>query len=55
MKVQKTKQLKPPTKVVKTKKESKSMRVKREDATRRFIHNRKEYFSQLDEFELECE
>lgn len=55
IKVQKTKQLKPPTKVVKTKKESKSMRVKREDATRRFIHNRKEYFSQLDEFELECE
>lgn len=55
IKVQKTKQLKPPAKVLKTKKETKSMRVKREDATRRFIHNRKEYFSQLDEFELECE
>lgn len=35
--------------------ETKSMQLKREAATKRFITNRKHYFSQLDELELECE
>ena len=36
-------------------KESKTMQLQREAATKSFIQNRKQYFSQLDTFELECE
>lgn len=55
VKTKHSKQLKPRPKVQRAKRETKSMQVKREAATRRFINNRKHYFSQLDEFELECE
>ncbi len=55
VKTKQPKQLKPRPTVRRAKRETKSMQVKREAATRRFITNRKHYFSQLDEVELECE